>query len=560
MKIKVLLLFTIVIAQLCFAQYPQDYFRSPLDIPLILSGTFGELRSNHFHTGIDIKTQGAVGKNVYAAADGYISRIKVSPWGYGNAIYIAHPNGYTTVYGHLHNFNETITHFVRKKQYERKSFEVDIYLKAGELTVKKGDVFSYSGNSGGSGGPHLHFEIRKTNNSKPINPLLFGFDVPDHKKPTVAGVYFYKFDPLNPDRYHLQRKHLNVTPANDTLYNLGNLKSYGTVGFALHTYDRLDNASNKNGPYTISFFIDGKEVHQFKAETLSFSENRFLNAHIDYDLYKNDGPKVNRCYSLDGNRLSMYPVKQNSLLTLDSSITKSLLWKITDVAGNKSYVTGTITGIGGKMNSSEKFFLPYNQDNKYQDDNISMHLPKGCLYQSVPFEAKTVKPCYNGIGQGFKIGDKGVPLHKNGIFKIKVTGAEGLDKTKLVAVRLNNNCKHSSEGGTYNNGWLTFKTRQLGNFGIMIDTIAPVIKPLTSKKSFKKGNYISFKGTDDLSGIDKYNATIDGNWVLLQYDPKKAKFYYECEDRLAKGKHEFEIKLIDERKNLSTFTFVFEYL
>ncbi|MCT4624138.1 MAG: M23 family metallopeptidase, partial [Schleiferiaceae bacterium] len=186
--------------------YPQNYFRSPLDIPLALSGTFAELRSNHFHSGIDIKTQGVEGKNVYAVAEGYVSRIKISPWGYGHAIYIAHPNGYTSVYGHLKDLVGPLGEYLEERQYARRSFSLDVYLEANELPVKKGQVVALSGNSGGSGGPHLHFELRKTSNQQPINPLLFGFDVKDNRKPTLLGAYVYELHPHAPTQKPISRK------------------------------------------------------------------------------------------------------------------------------------------------------------------------------------------------------------------------------------------------------------------------------------------------------------------------------------------------------------------
>ena len=150
--------------------YPQDYFQSPLEIPLILSGTFAELRSNHFHSGLDIKTQQQSGLKVMAAASGFVSRIKVSHFGYGKALYITHPNGYTTVYAHLQNFNPEIDAYIKHRQYKNESYEIELFPKAGELLVNNGDIVAYSGNTGGSGGPHLHFEIRNKQ-EHPMNPM-----------------------------------------------------------------------------------------------------------------------------------------------------------------------------------------------------------------------------------------------------------------------------------------------------------------------------------------------------------------------------------------------------
>ena len=288
------------------SSYPTDYFVKPLEIPLVLSGTFGELRSNHFHAGLDIKTQQRVGFNVIAAADGYVSRIKVSHWGYGKALYITHPNGYTTVYGHLKKFSPKIEAYVKKYQYQKKSFEVQLYPKASELKFNQGEVVALSGNSGSSGGPHLHFEIRDSK-AITINPMLFGIKLPDHKNPTIQNAYTYtKNDTSQVNQSNKNVKLVLNRQANgDILANT--IYAYGDIGIGINAYDRLDGAINHNGIYDLEMDVNGKKVFQFTWNKFSFSESRYINSYIDYEKYSKLNQRVQKCFvNHPANKLSMY--------------------------------------------------------------------------------------------------------------------------------------------------------------------------------------------------------------------------------------------------------------
>lgn len=212
-------------------KYPKEVFQSPLEIPLVLAGTFGELRSNHFHSGIDIKTQQREGLPVLAVADGTVTRIVVSHWGYGKALYVAHPNGYTSVYGHLKKFGPEIEEYVKKVQYAKQSYEVEIFPDYGELKVSQGTTVAFSGNTGGSSGPHLHFEIRSSVNEKPTNPLLYGYDVRDATDPTLLGLYAY---PLSKDALINQSEEkiqINYTKQADGSFLAEKVTASGSIGF-----------------------------------------------------------------------------------------------------------------------------------------------------------------------------------------------------------------------------------------------------------------------------------------------------------------------------------------
>ncbi|MBI2281845.1 MAG: M23 family metallopeptidase [Bacteroidetes bacterium] len=287
--------FTLLLIQLLISigfsqtleQYPKDYFRSPLDIPLILSGNFGELRNNHFHSGLDIKTQGVEGLKVYAIADGFVSRVKISPIGYGKIIYITHPNGYTSAYAHLQQFKGELAKEIKRYQYANETFEMDYYPPDTLLKVKKGDIIALSGNSGSSGGPHLHFEIRETVSEYAVNPLLFGFDIKDDVKPVIKSIILF---PLNDTSFVNDKKvsqEFTVTGTNGNYQLLTKLpiNVYGQIGVGINTFDQQSGASNQNGVYEVMLFEDNNLICKTELSSFSFDHTRALNSMIDYELY-----------------------------------------------------------------------------------------------------------------------------------------------------------------------------------------------------------------------------------------------------------------------------------
>lgn len=318
-------------------QYPKDYFRSPLDIPLQLSGNFGELRPNHFHSGFDFKTQQKEGFSVYAAAEGYVSRIKIAVNGYGKAIYITHPNGYTTVYGHLQSGVGAVEKRIKAEQYQAKSYEIDVYLPANDLQIQKGDVIALSGNTGGSDGPHLHFEIRDTASEKIINPMFFGFDsvITDSKRPMLSNLLVY---PLGKNTIvnHAERPvSVAISQQDDGSYIAEKVLVNGTVGFGITAFDYDDVSWNGNGIYKVQTFKNGKLDFQYQFDTFSFDETRYVNALIDYGRYKKTGQRVQKLFTEKPYPLSIIQTgNQNGILEISSNITQNYKIEISDYSQN----------------------------------------------------------------------------------------------------------------------------------------------------------------------------------------------------------------------------------
>ncbi|MDB2462623.1 M23 family metallopeptidase, partial [Algibacter sp.] len=318
--------------------YPKDYFSSPLDIPLVLAGTFAELRSNHFHSGVDIKTQQRVGLKVNAVANGFVSRIKVSHYGYGKALYITHPNGYTSVYAHLQKFSPDIEAYVKKQQYEKESYEIELFPKAEDLPVLKDNLVAYSGNTGSSGGPHLHFEIRDKK-ERPINPMLFGMDIKDTTNPIVESIYAYPLDDNSFINNLNTKQKLRLTPLKNGDYTTENIEALGNIGFAINTIDRQDLAANSNGVYNIQTFINGNRNFEIDFSRFSFDETKHINQLIDYEHFSTKRKRIQKLFKKN-NPLSLFKsVLNDGVIKVEDSTYSVYKIRVADFKNNESWIT-----------------------------------------------------------------------------------------------------------------------------------------------------------------------------------------------------------------------------
>jgi hypothetical protein len=340
---------------------PTADFRPPLDIPLILSGTFGELRSNHFHAGIDIKTQQRQGLPVYAVAEGTVSRIKISHWGYGKVIYIAHPNGYTTVYAHLQKFGRGIEEYVKKLQYQKQRYELEVFPKFGELTISRGDTIAYSGNTGGSAGPHLHFEIRNSLDEKPTNPLLYGLEVRDATNPAITGLFSYPLsDDAQVNRYGNRTK-IRFRRQADGTYLADSVVASGLIGFGIEAYDRQDMAANKNGVYRMVQAVNGKTYTDMAFDAFSFGESRRINTLIDYSYYAHHRSRIQKLFRAPGNSLSLYTTLYNDgMIRVIPGQRYEVDLRVSDLAGNTTVLRIPVEGRRlQRIETKEKETTPY---------------------------------------------------------------------------------------------------------------------------------------------------------------------------------------------------------
>jgi murein DD-endopeptidase MepM/ murein hydrolase activator NlpD len=537
-------------------QYPKDYFRSPLDIPLQLSGNFGELRPNHFHSGFDFKTQKIEGFKVYATADGYVSRIKISESGYGKAIYITHPNGFTTVYGHLQSGYGEIEKYIKKEQYNAKSFEIDVYLKPTDLVVIKSDIIAISGNTGGSDGPHLHFEFRDTQSEIIINPMYFGFDtvIIDDKRPIISSLWVYPLDEKTIVNQSKRSLSVNLSLQPDGSYIAEKILATGAIGFGVSTID-FDNVSwNANGIFKVQTFLNGKSSFKFQFETFSFDETRYVNALIDYNRYKTLGQRVQKLFMKNSYPLSVIDSGvENGIINVAPNITQTYRIEISDYHQNttKVFIPIQFSSLQAKLkeeSNQSKYLVKAKKDNIFALENVTVTFPADTFLDDfrMNFEVN------NGL---LMLHEDIVPAFKNFQITFEDSISTERDREKMFIGGINGKKIYHYNTKQYKNSFTIF-TKYLGEYKLLKDTIAPKIKIIKSIEGKWISNQpeLQFTISDDLSGVKSYNGYLNGKWILLEYETKTKKLMHRFTDGIvAEGKNDLKIVITDNVGNSAIF-------
>jgi hypothetical protein len=551
----------IIFSQLAFGQspYPQDYFRSPLDVTLVLSGTFAELRSNHFHSGLDIKTQQRTGLKVYAAAQGYVSRIKVSHYGYGKALYITHPNGYVSVYAHLSKFSPQIQKYIKACQYDKENYEVEVFPSPDELPISADDIVAFSGNSGSSGGPHLHFEIRD-NEERPINPMLFGLNVKDTKAPFLIAVYAYPKDKNSHVNQIKKRKELRLIPNKNGDYSTEPIEAFGDIGFGIVSYDQQDMAHNKNGLSNIQSFYNGNKTFEMDFKRFSFAESKHINRFIDYEVFKEKKSRIQKLFVQPGNTLSMLKdVDASGYITVEDSTNTVYKVRLRDFKGNESWLSIPVKGKPTKeiLEAPElkpNTYIIANKVNELEEENVSVYFPNNTFYDDFHID-------FSVLNDTLKLHKNTVPLMKSYTIKFDISNYSDEDKDKLFIANLYGYYQKPSYINTKRLGdMLSARTKSLGTFTLARDTISPTIKPINFQdgKWLSKLSELKVKIDDDLSGISNYRATINGKWILMEYDYKKDTLTYDFGDNVnTETENNLKIIVTDNIGNSTTFESTF---
>lgn len=565
--VKYLLLFGLLISsQLVVGQ--QYYYSAPVKIPMLLSGSFAELRNNHFHSGIDIKTQGKIGIPVFSVADGFISRISVSPSGFGKAIYIDHYNGTTSVYGHLYEFREDIAGYIKEIQYKKKSFKLDISVPHQLFLVEKNELIGKSGNSGSSAGPHLHFEIRDTKSEEPLNPLKFGFDIIDNSPPKIFSMQIVPLSENAHVDFQTSKKGYPVVFSGGK-YRLENnpvIPLFGETGFAIENNDFLDGSANQCGINSMELIIDGELFFLLNLDRFSFNESRFINSYIDFGEYIQSKTRFQKTWIEPGNLFSGYKFEKNRGIINFSDDKKHLVEiVIKDSYENSStlefWVESKFREVNARPTEFSDFFK-FDQNNHFKKSDIEIEITKGSLYTNLKFNYLSTTPPEGFLSNFHQIHRNTVPLHNTVNLSIKTKPLENHLQEKALLVSIDEiSGKISAEGGSYQNGWIKAGIRSFGTYAVFLDTIPPTILPLSivNRNTLNESGRIRFKIRDDLAGIERIEGTIDGKWALFDYDAKNdiIVHYFDHERFELKKRHDFKLTITDFKNNISTYEATF---
>lgn len=533
---------------------PKD-FGLPVDIPILLAGNFGELRPNHFHAGIDIKTPNGEGEKLYSIADGVVSRIKVSTRGYGKVIYIIHPNGYTSVYAHLQKFSPEIEAYVKKNQYLEQKFEVDLFPTASELKVKKGQLIGLSGNTGGSMGPHLHFEIRDSKTQKALNPQLFGYQMKDRIPPQVYSVYGYSLSENAVINGSQLPHNVYLSKQADGSFLANKIYAIGKIGFGVQTIDKMDFTNNTYGVYKASMVVNGSVLTSYTFDELDFSEDHYINTFIDYSLYSQNYSRVQLMYKKPSNKLSIYKVlEDNGMIDIEEGLTYMVSIVLEDM--NKNVTKILIPVEGKKQEIKQKFpekkgkLLVASRENLYKADNATIFVPEEAFYEDIYMDIRKE-------GDTLKISPTDAPLRKAYSITFDLEGVTDNLQGLLIASVHPKTKKLSYQGAVRKGKTISVRTKTLGNFVLTRDTVAPKITPINFSKSYnkvKKLHNLKVKIEDNFSGIARYEAYINGKWILMEHEPKEKLLTFDMSDiQPIKDKNlNFKLQVFDNVGNQST--------
>jgi hypothetical protein len=544
--------------------YPSGYFRSPVDIPLRVTGTFAEFRYDHLHSGVDFPVP--MRTPVRAVADGYISRIRLQAGGFGRALYVNHPNGYTSVYAHLDAFNPELEVFLKEEQYRQNTYELDYYPDSLTFKVRKSVQIAYSGNSGLSQGPHLHFELRRTADENPTNPLLFKFPINDWRPPVIKAMKIYTVYPNGdfmsdqaPVTIPMMKKNGKFIPKIQ-----GGIQVPPFVIFGIQAAD-IDGSGNRNGLYSMDVLLDGVVIYQTGMDHFSFDNTRAVNSLIDFSLYQKSRQFVQLTRIAPCNNLSIFKNSKNSgVFDFSDGKIHEVTIKLSDIQNNSTEVVfqvesksaGTFVFPQRKASHPEGVY-PCDQSNDFINEDIRFHMPLGALYDTLRLEysKSAAKPEYysdiHDLHNGF------TPLNEFCVLSIKARNLPEEYWDKACIAKVNPKGALTYVGGRYEKGWVTGLTRKFGSFAIVVDRTPPLIQAVVAKKGKKKKvapNQLKFKIGDNFSGIHNYCGYINNVWTLMEYDFKRHTLVYKYDEKLRPGKNTFELFVTDKVGNQSVYT------
>ena len=516
----------------------------PLDIPIQLSGTFGEFRSNHFHAGLDIRTQGRQGLKVKSVQNGWVNRISVSTTGYGKALYIQHYDGTTSVYAHLKKFAPKIEAYVKERQYQKESFTINLFPKSEVLKIEAGELVGFSGNTGGSYGPHLHFEVRNSSNQNPINPMEYPLEIIDSQRPQIQNLYIY--NGIHPDS---KKKEFPLVKKNDSVYTTAGIYTGGKISVGLRLFDRQDLSYNKNGIYKAKVRLNGIPQFEMKMDEISFNDSKYINLLIDYKEYAQKKRRIQRFISHSEQKTTFLEgEKTNGEMEISPGKSYQIMIEVSDYVGNTSYVEAYITGTDPPLKFTEKLdSIDPSKDYLFDFDDKSVYFPQNSFYDAIPLKVENTE-------NELIVGENHYPLQKPFEIQFQIPDQDSLKNSQSFIAKLNSKGKpYFFSNQKKEDSWIG-KSKILGRFTLSRDSVAPKIKPLNfkNKQWLSSFNYLRVKLTDDYSGIKSYRGEINGKWIRFEYEPKNNTLIYDFNDLIFKESlHQLTIEAEDRVGNLS---------
>lgn len=528
---------------------------SPLDIPIKLSGTFGELRNTHFHTGIDIKTGGTQGLKVKAVKKGYLSRVRVSVGGYGKSLYIKHYDGTTSVYAHLKKFSDVIEKYVKKIQYKNRSYEIQSFPKVDEITFDSGELIGYSGNTGSSSGPHLHFEIRNSKSNSPLNPLNLNLNlnIEDTINPIIKGIYLYKVYKNGGYKF---LKEVPIKKISNDTYEASLIKQIGRIGIGINYYDKQDRSYSKNGAYHLNLIVNDNSIFNYKMNEISFNDKKFLKLLVDYKNWYLNKNKIQKLFIHPKSSYSFIEdLSKNGIINLLKDDNYGGKIEIKDYNGNKTHVILKFSGIKKDtlFDKSDKKIIYPNYEYNIGFKGIEVNFPKNTFYNPTSLKIST-------INDTLDLGKNIHPINKSFEIKFKTDQIDSLTKEKGFISKITKYGKPLFLKTTKSDSIWSVNVSSLGKYTFSIDSVAPIISPINFKEKQWLSNLknLKLKVKDDLSGVKSIEGIINGQWVLFEYEPKNNTIIYNFSDlNFPDGEHKLVITVEDLNGNKSKYQTVF---
>lgn len=556
---KLMVAFCLITTIIIHAQnnYPQNYFRNPLNIPMQLAANFGAVRTNHFHMGLDLRTNSQENLSVLAAAEGYVSRVKVERYGFGNAVYITHPNGYTTVYAHLNKYYDKLDEYVKEKQYKDEKWEQDITFQAGQFPVTKGQLIALSGNTGGSAGPHLHFEIRDTKTEECLNPLLFGFAIPDSVAPIISGLYWYdrRFSTYEPGANGITVKKVGNTYTADVVK-----VNSPMISFGIKAVDKANQGFNL-GIYKAELLMDGKLIYGFSIDKVSYDDTRYLNGCIDYTKFIRDKTVIQHLSTLPGMKLQNYSnANMSGIINLQDQDIHTIEIILKDVKGNTSRLTTKVqfNTAGEKISQTAKTGLP-NEGKTITTENAEINLSKNALYDVVNFNMyEKSDGDANVVSNAIVLNSPYIPVHDNYTLKIKPNRKLTREEKDKVVMSLNYGSDTNVIKAKWNGDQAEGQFNRLGTVKLILDNSLPSVSPGWKEGAIINSSILRLKGNTKVGDIVEFRAELDGKW--LRFARAKDDFIYTFDEKCPKGSGSHTLKVVTTNTagNTNTQTFTFQ--